>query len=128
MNWVPVAEFAYPWSIWLCQCYYKGVGIPRQSILNGEVVDDIPEAPSKYYAVLIVINPETGKWVRSKTKHGDLSTMTDAEAADNLDFLTNSAFRPLDFSDNLGHDDSGRMMFYTKRVLSPANEGKETND
>lgn len=119
MNWVPVNEFKYPWSIWLCKCYYKPVAEERQAILHEEVAGDIPEAPSKYYAVLLLINPETGKWVRSKTKHGDLSKMSDSEAADNLEFLTKTAYRPLDFHENLGHDDSGRMMFYLRCAISP---------
>lgn len=120
MTWVPVNEFKYPWSIWLCKCYYKGVAVERQALLEEDDISDaLPEAPSKYYAVLVMISPETGKWVRSKTKHGDLSTMSDSEAADNLEFLTRTAYRPLDFHENLGHDDSGRMMFYLRLAISP---------
>lgn len=112
MNWVPVDEFTHPHSIWLCRSYYKGVAVEKISLLGVE-----REAPSKEYLVVIMVSPETGTWVRSKTKHGDLSELKESEAADNLEFLTQSAFRPLDFTDNLGHDDQGRMLFYEKRLL-----------
>jgi len=112
MTWVPIDEFKHPFSVWLCRSYYKGTSEARIALAGVE-----PEAPSKYYLVAVLVSPETGQWVRSKTKHGDLSMLKESEAADNIEFLTSSAYRPLDFTDNLGHDDQGRMLFYEKMLL-----------
>jgi hypothetical protein len=112
MNWVPVNDFAHPCSIWVCSSYYKGTSIERQAILDAGG----DEAPKREYVVLVLLHPEEGRWVRSKTKHGDLQKLRESEAVDNVIFLSESAFRPLDFTDNLGHDDDGRMMFYERRI------------
>lgn len=115
MTWVPVHEFTHPFSIWLCSSYYKPTSIQRKALLGA----GITEAPSREYLVLIMLHPETGTWIRSKTKHGDLQEYKQSEAVDNVIFLTETAFRPLDFTDVLDHDDSGRMMFYDRRIFSP---------
>jgi hypothetical protein len=112
MNWVPYNEFVHPHSIWLTRSYYRPVSTERQALLGVEA----PEAPSREYLVLILLHPEEGRWIRSKTKHGDLQKNRESEAVDNVIFLSESAFRPLDFTDNLGHDDDGRMMFYERRI------------
>jgi hypothetical protein len=114
MNWVPIDEFTHPHSVWLCRAYYKATGEERIALLDAD-----PEAPSKQYLIVILLHPEEGRWVRSKTKHGDLELLKEHEAADNVDFLLQAAFRPLDFTENLGHDDAGRMMFYERRLLPP---------
>jgi len=116
MNWVPVDEFVTPYSIWLCKSYYKGVSEARQALLADELSASDLEAPMRQYLVLLIIHPEDGTWTRSKTKHGDLQDFKEMEAIDNVIFLTESKFRPLDFSPNLGHDDAGRMMFYERRI------------
>lgn len=117
MNWVPTDDFVHPHSVWLCSSYYKPT-TPAQWALLGPN----NEAPMKNYLILILVHPETGRWVRSKTKHGDLEKLRESEAADNLDFLSSAAFRELDFTDNLGHDDEGRMMFYDNRLIPKKEE------
>lgn len=118
MTWIPTEEFVHP-CIWLCRAYYKGKNPSkeRQAILNADL-----EAPSLEYLVAVVLHPEEGRWYRSKTKHGDLQKLSDEEAVDNVIFLIESEFIELDFISNLGHDDSGRMMFYDRRIKPPKEE------
>lgn len=112
MTWVPTENFVHP-CIWLCRSYYRGHGVSedRQALMGIQ-----PEAPSREYLVAVVLHPEEGRWYRSRTKHGDLNKLSGPEAVDNMLFLIESSFRPLDFIDSLGHDDSGRMLFYERRI------------
>ena len=119
MNWVPFDELVTPYSIWLCKSYYKGASEARRALFVDELTDEELEAPLRQYLVLILLHPEEGTWVRSKTKHGDLQDWKEMEAIDNVIFLTETAFKPLDFTSNLGHDDAGRMMFYERRIHPP---------